>query len=727
MGRANPPVLDTAPKQFPNKHNDARDSNDARLGANQRTDSHKYSVRELWTPHWRRLEKHSNDLRRKWTSVFAGCIHRRVSAIWGEEHVLSRVLDGNADSPNNRSTKNMECVTSKLLCIVLRFALDASRVEQALTAFLAKSHAFGKNHILYESCNSSYESSKQLLHAWFINVIHTLDSIQSRVNIEVHDNCISITDCFKIQLTAKEDIDALDAVRKSWRVCFDSGDEKGVTLTGFKAHDEALRVVRRVPFIRCFFTLMQSHDVSLKSAQKAYCLHMHAQLFYMAQQCKCAPLLFLAERTTYGHIEEPYPCVSVVDSAREKHLFAADWLTRRDRVQELYAIHAPTLATILLSKRIATGRIVVTHANVTFHESIASLLQRASTGKLASPDPQSCATHLMFQETTFRIYPVEIVFAVLSVIHDAYQIMQTETNVSKRWCNACVPHVVLCSAMTLLLGASEHAKSLDVWNAMLDVCVLNGADKEDVFATIPFFSPFDLPDTVVASDETLAEKMTHILSVVALLQRFPHAFELSLTTWLFVSMCTMSGVGLEPMFLHSAYLTDAINAFLLFEPNDAYTSLAHRVLHRLSTTNAHDMASVSPTDIVYDPTIVVQRAMQTGELAHAALVHAFLQKKQAHPVVTMMFSSLDVSAVDILASWRRYFDARLCVVFETESTVFWTLGMDSLEAYRASTGAQSPLVHVWRSATTLLESARHALVALEMYDTLWSIVLNERV
>lgn len=311
MGCTHDTVCSSFTKQLSDSSTLQKSGDDARYRENVRTNNHKHSVLELRTPHWRRLEKYSKLIQCKWSRMFAGCIHRRISSLWGKEHVLSSNFDGNTSHTNNRSTKTMECLTSQFLCIVLRFALDSKRVEQALSHFLTKSQ--GTQHILFDSCDSSYDSSKKLLHAWFTHVIEYLDSFHAYVNIEVHDTWISLTDCFKFQLTSKEDIEVLEKIRKEWRSCFDSSDEKTLSLTHFKSHEESLRVVRRIPLMRCFFNCMQS-----KRVQKTFRLHMHSQLYYMAQQCKSSTLLFLTERTLYSHIEEPYPFTSIGHIQAEK-------------------------------------------------------------------------------------------------------------------------------------------------------------------------------------------------------------------------------------------------------------------------------------------------------------------------------------------------------------------------------------------------------------------------
>ena len=294
---------------------------------------------------------------------------------------------------------------------------------------------------------------------------------------------------------------------------------------------------------------------------------------------------------------------------------------------------------------------------------------------------------------------------------------------------------MLCSAMSFLMGASDFEQSCDVWNALVDICVLNGADKQDVVATLPFLSPFDLPDSVVAADESQVHKVMHLLSVVSLLQQFPHALEISLSTWLFVSLCSLHGVGIEPVFLQANYISDVVNAMLLFEPNETLTALAHRVIHRFGVgfeRECETLHAIPLNEMIYDIVGMLQSAMQHGELAHGALLHRFLKRKKNTQCVTLAFSSLHVSAMDILVSYQHFCkeSKRMddqTVFFETETTVFWTLDFETLKLYQEYTQStrDSSSLNVWRwKSRGMLETTRHFALGFELFNTLVDLVLD---
>lgn len=632
----------------------------------------------------------------------------------------------------------MECLTSSVLRILLRFALDTERVEKAVRTLLAKSHVFGPAPIVLGNPASSFEMSRGALDAWFAAVVRHLETIHTHVNIDASDSGIGITDCLRIPITSKEDQDALAAICTQWRDCFETSkrrDDGIMAFTCFKAHDEAVRIVRRIPLVRVFFTIMHMHTVpNARCMQRLYTLHMHAQLRYTAQRAQSQTLSLISERTAYAHIEAPFPTQTDGEAAEETNRFAVAWVARRERVQELYAAYTPGMAQVHMARRIAAGRIVFPRTGRTLHASVAELVERATHGDIHPPASDACASALILPTShAVRVPVTETLFAILAVIHDAHEIMQTETDVSKRWCNACVPHTMLCSAMTLLLGAHDAPRGRDMWIAMMDVCTLNGAERDDIGATLPFISPFELPDTG-GEPATVEEhaRIAHILSVIATMQRFPHAFEISLTTWVYVSMCCMAGARLEPTFLNSSYLADVINAFLVFEPMETVRALAPRVIRRLAVNASPQMMGGAPvhhvpTDVFYNPLDVLRVAMQHGEIAHSALIHAYVRAHATETTVTFTFASSRVSAMDIHVSWGRFHDERYtCVVFETLTTTSWTMTRAGCAAYRAWASHLAPHapphyslpLFVWHPPHHTLESSRYVMNAHLVYATL---------
>jgi hypothetical protein len=720
---------------------------DARRKRRVRADRSQLSVPELRTPAWRRVESYPSQHASHWSNALGGCVRGHLFEIQRRRALLQSHADGNAEKNRDGNSQNMGFVTAphnpdtaRILCIILRCILDTDRLEAAFRGCAAVESASRHVSMRPAPAQSRYASVRTSIKSAFLAMLSYADSLHEHVNVRITHTELRVTDLLRFPF---EDMPYEDAT--FMRRAFESKTSQSFAFSndssrfGFCAHTEAVSIVKRAPLLHILFNMFISYRVaSFGFSQKAYSFQMHAFLTSVARSCNHAALLRLAEETDYRHLEDPYPVASLDDATDEREACMRTWTLRRERVQHLYATSRPLKAQVRMMRRIAAGtlRILVSE---TLHDAMHALVQGATPRSDVDGATAPIRATVVVGGSTGCVRVTDVVIATLAVVNDAHQIIQTNTNVIERWKNARVPHVVLCAALAFLTRRRRQCDSADVWTAMLDVCVVNGAEKDDIISTIPYLSPFHLPEVGFerASEcqgawDILVARTVHVLTVVSMLQRHPHAYAVSLATWVYVSLRMTNGLGIDPTLMNCQYMADVVNECIAFEPIPSLEPLARRVIESMkehatrhwldSAECAHGPAKrmtrrAIPLECCMDIHEVCRRAAQLGEAALCALVYAEPAYASGRDVRTYVFEAAHVSTFDTTESWRALCDE--CILhgaeafvrnvstpspleFEMDGKTYWIMTKRASDAYALVSplmqAHSSPLVRSWENA-----------------------------
>jgi hypothetical protein len=306
----------------------------------------------------------------------------------------------------------------------------------------------------------------------------------------------------------------------------------------------------------------------------------------------------------------------------------------------MHATFHPTQAHIRLCKEVLGG---ILHVSNSLHAAIKEIIIDATP--IHDPNVQtSCVC--VEGATPKRIQYANPFFATMRIVQEAYTLTREKgKSINREWNYASIPYELICAAGTYLLSSNLPT-------FIIDVFTLNGADKDDLYATLPFISPFHLLESADVDDDELVHRITHILTVVYILQQYPHAYEISLSTWVYISSMLMNGDSIESFMMGSNYFKDVINAMLTFEPLDVFTPIAKRVIaSMLRPETLHPNAAFAPCDVLYGKSTILTRAIERGELAYCALLRHINDA-----ILTLVFYRIEITADDIRASWAYFIE-----------------------------------------------------------------------
>lgn len=494
-----------------------------------------------------------------------------------------------------------------------------------------------------------------MLNEWFGEVVGRVERM--RADIQLTPTSLSLTDDIVLSLSGMEPAARADMegiARAGGAGLFRrEGTADSPRYVSFAHNDRATAILRRAPFMRILYDIFcgfPAEGLSAHVPQRIYFLNMQGYLEFISSMAPSPVMARIASECSPRAMQLVWPGYEEADGI--------EWTKRRSGLADILAALHPCAAQARLAAEIL-GHAIHMDASQEHPPEVAALLADAAP-EGAQDTTCIVSSHGDAASETTRVRTMNVYLAVLELL---YRILQAvgdpgEQGRAARWPKGMMlPRPVLCALVTLCVhttkGIVHFSTQKGVYETVFDMCVAQGANPDIIPTVTPYMSPFVVQPTQGAGP--VAESCRVLTTLMHILHRFPHALDISLSTWAYVALRLGASMSIDAGLLWDGYYIDVVNAMLGFRPLLAMENVARAVAGALGApgpVGGRVNRKVTGYRCMYDMHAVCGHAQRCRELAFAALLRELPQEGY----ITVSVPSSKVPTMTLERTWRWFLE-----------------------------------------------------------------------